>query len=222
MAFTVTSVIDQIVSRYRDLDRATALAFLQQVHTDLLTECRIVADLENISLVAGTRVYPLDADILKIWSASLYKSTSDSLGLEMGSLRDLERYEDRWQTAPQSQPRMVYQEHASSGARQLGVFPVPNATAVTAYPTVRLSVARNQTLGESSNVTSLPESVFDNEVYKAGVWLRHARTRHKEDIGEHMEIFLAEKAKLKARETNLLAEVYPRNDPFFGQLSRPR
>src|SRR5512133_888592 len=119
MAFTVSSVIDQVVARYRDLDRATALSYLQQVHTDVLTECRIVADVEDVALVAGTRLYALDADILKIWAAELYRSATDSIGLRMSSVRDLDRYEDRWHTAPSAQPTTVYQEHSNAGARQV-------------------------------------------------------------------------------------------------------
>lgn len=130
---TVTAQITDVLSRYRDLTRTQALAYLQEFFDEESRVLRFSNDSEDIALVANQRAYSFSASgavILRIWDFGLVYDASSADALEATSARRLEigLQIPRQQTG--GTPTKLYQEFSGSGSKQLALDPPPDTSSL--------------------------------------------------------------------------------------------
>lgn len=228
MGISVSSAISTARAQYSDLSATVALAYLQACHTDLLTEVQLVKDSIDITLIAEQQMYPFEQSVLKVWAADyLTSGLNNYRRLEQTSVRVLDQYNRTWRERESGDPIRYFADPSSAGIRQVGFYLKPKIATdnVTGFPFVRMWVSMNQVLSQTAGtglITTLPDTVEDPLVYTYYVWWKHSMIFDKDNASAWRGLYLEERSKLKERTVNWLIDVQPRNDPFIGQMVRPR
>lgn len=227
MGVSVSSAISTARAQYSDLSATVALAYLQACHTDILTEVQLVKDSIDVTLIANQQMYAFTQSVLKVWAADYLTSVNNYRRLEQTSVRVLDQYNRTWREREAGDPISYFAEPSSAGVRQVGFYLKPRlGTDVdTSYPFVRMWVSQNQTLSQNAGTgltTALPDTVEDTLIYTYYVWWKHSMIFDKENASAWRDLYLEERSKLKERTINWMIDVQPRNDPFIGQMARPR
>ena len=99
-----------------------------------------------------------------------------------------------------------------------GAYTSGGIGATQTIPFLWVEYSIQDTLGEASNSTTLPDAVTDMFAYTAGIWKHHSFRRHTEDYVNNSAIFDAEKSRLQGYVTSQLKDVVPQAHPRLKRL----
>lgn len=162
---------------YNDIDDTAGLDLLQKAHDFLLRFVRIYPEeVVDINLVAGTREYALDSDVLRVWEAEYRTSATTATPLEQTSTDWLDYNMRGWRSLPNGTPSMFYDIGG-----YIGLVQKPDTTSSGGYPIVRGYATKRQTL---VGATALPLMIREQtDAWEDEIAYRWARqTRSIEDI----------------------------------------
>jgi hypothetical protein len=156
VAIAVQDTIDKIRKRWPDYTEAEILEELASAFTEMLKDVRLVHEtLTLASIVSGTSPYAI-AGVIKIWTAR-WEPSSDSSGwipLLATSIKVLERDTPDFRVPPSqsgSTPTHYYIDTpiTGTGAKSLGLWPIPTVASSSGYPRVRLEVTKPWTVSKT-------------------------------------------------------------------------
>lgn len=119
-----------------------------------------------------------------------------------------------WPTVSVISPTQV----SLDGSVGTGAYTSGGIGATAFLPFLRSYATVQQVLADDNNVTVLPDCVFDDRAYFAGVLLRHAEARHTEDLQMWIRLFQVEKTNLETFVTRTLADVRPTIQPGIQRI----
>jgi hypothetical protein len=132
MATNWDDLISDIRRKSPQCPRAVIVIYLQRTLDEIMREYNITRDEVYVPFVDGTARYAFATTVLRIWDQELQYGTNECPRLTQKSIRDYEqsRYDhDRLRT--EGIPLEIYLDPSSTGARMLGVFPVPNFDSIS-------------------------------------------------------------------------------------------
>lgn len=103
-----------------------------------------------------------------------------------------------------------------------GAYTTGGLVATSTGPFMRVWVTRKVTLGEATGTTSLPDSITELDYLNSGMWLKHSRHRHKDDLPENTALWHFWEAKMRQQITSLMPDVTPRYEPYIRRTARSR
>ncbi len=166
------SVADAITRMTRAVPQFSTLslqvAYLNDVHRDLVGQLPLDARTEDINMVANQQDYTYNEDDLVIWAGEMLYSSTDRRVLLMTDIQQLDALEPGWRNAAPSQPGRMALWRDSSGPI-VTMIPAPIDTTSAGYPVLRLHVSRYEALTSDGN---LPKGIASPDVY---VWGAVAR-----------------------------------------------
>jgi len=167
---TVEQAFTRVKRIFPEADQTSILDYLNEVHNELVTTLPIVVDTEDLTLVVSQQEYTLDADIVRVWSAYLHKSTTDIRPLTAKDVSEMNIREPLWRRKNASDPTGFY-VWRNTTEQVVGLDPKPISATSGTYPFVRLHVTRTATLTRSSD---LPKAIMSTDVYVFGACARYA------------------------------------------------
>lgn len=150
----------------------TALVLLQLAVDELALELPINIVEEDVSVVADTRVYAINAATMRVWACEWVTSSSpnDRRKLLATNVQELDAMEQSWRRRAASTPRRRYTTLLGD-QKAVGLDPMPNETTSGGYPVLRVHGSRTMTLAADGN---LPRNLQSATVLVAKACLRYA------------------------------------------------
>lgn len=165
---TVRDVYGRVRARkgFEDLTKEDFTNHINRVHKDILIRMPVRVNTEDISLTSGTKEYALDSDIVKVWEAYRYDTSSTGEALTATSVHDLHLDTPHFRFDANGKPKMFYVWNSVTTGDVIGFHPTPDTTTSSGYPKITLHVTRENTLDMT---TTLPTGVKDHQIYIEGV-----------------------------------------------------
>lgn len=169
MPFSVGDIVYRVVQSFDRLDETNALTLINDIHREIVNDVRIYPDSQqDISLVAGTKLYNLPADLVRLWSAVYIDGTTQGQPMVPTNVDELDYKNPTWRTAPNSRPFFYYER-----AGQIGFHPTPDTTSSGGVPTVRIYYA-TVSANDLEIGDTLPDTVKSIDAWVYGACLKHA------------------------------------------------
>lgn len=144
---------------FPEMTSAVATEYMGYAHRELCFDMPIYTLDEDITLDGTNYLFSLNADDIRVWSATYWRTNTTSKPLRALTRRGMELKMSGWRNTPEQEPG-VYAVYPDSGTLKVHLYPSPSTVTSGGYPKVTLRVSRYSALG-----TNLPDSVLVPDVY---------------------------------------------------------
>jgi len=212
---TVQTLVDEMQLMFPQLDDATILQQLNNVHYQLCRDYRVRNGKETFSsFVAGTQSYSVpsvNGTPAEIYGATFYQSSGNGTPLTPATVRDLQNTNPGYDTDiyGTGTPVQYYTDGGAIGATSftVGFFPIPNQTSSGGYPKVIFNVSYYETLVLSSPVSGVSTDQMPPAVGGAQAWYYGTLRRLAERLNDAR---LSEFIAMEKKERRALAKTFAR------------
>ncbi len=169
----ISTVITRAQRIFKDLQSATIVDYINEVHDELCRDIPQILDTEDITLTAGTQDYALNELTLQVYHAEYWTNASTRRPMNAFDVPGWNLQNPNWRAVGQNQPT-YYAVWRNETDNILVLHPTPASSTVSSYPFVRLYVSRGEALDSGDN---LPKNLGSADLYVFGVAMRYALDR---------------------------------------------
>ena len=208
MAITVAQLLLDIESEVPDAGNYLAasnsyiLGLINSVHQQLCIDCQLLSQNTIVAVlpVASQYTYTLPTTVKRIWSVYYQPSAGTTQWPLIATSQDeLDETIPGWRdtTIVVQTPGYYF-----SDAGNLGVYPIPSASAVGGYPVYNVYCTEIPVLAAGD---SLPSNVARDTAWVYGVAVLHCMKYRPEDVPRYKALYNAEKQNLLRSVNGLIA-----------------
>lgn len=146
---------------FPEITSAVALEYLQYANRELAFDMPLYTLEEDITLDGTNYDFSINANDVRVWSATYKFSATMNKPLTAVSIRELELDYPSWRVVSSSIPN-VYSVFKSSDTMKIRLHPTPGTATTAGYPIVTLRVSRHVDLDSGGN---LPAGLVAPDVY---------------------------------------------------------
>ena len=220
MAFTVSRIIQDATDALAAADITLGpnqylLDTFNSVNEQLTLDCQLLptSTLVQIPVVASQAIYTVDPTIKRIWSAYWQQSAGSNEFVLIPTSQDrLDEEQPGWRDTQYFTAQSGY--YYNDGGN-VGIYPLPQTSAVGGYPSLNLYVTKIPTLGPED---SLPSNVSRYEAWTYGICQLYAARHAPQKYQFFQQLASHEKMLLAKMVNGLLVRTKPTIRVFRGRI----